>query len=157
MASNGETPYNRKEMLRAGYKLLSGSTCKGCGAAIEWWQSTHGSKLPFDLAAGELDQAVTHWKTCPKADEFSGSKRSAPQVSAPAPAAQRPPVEQYRNITGDLGHLFDKYNARAVVLIDDKGTHARWRKDLPGEELRSDMISAGNFIRTEIAKGDKTL
>jgi hypothetical protein len=39
-----------------------------------------------------------------------------------------------------------------VVLVDDFGTAAYWRGGIPAEDLRHDLISAGNFVRSEIAK-----
>lgn len=67
--------------------------CKGCGASIIWAVNENGKRVPLDakapiyvlLATASLDEErcvrdrspryVSHFSTCPKANEFSGSKR----------------------------------------------------------------------------------
>jgi hypothetical protein len=61
--------------------------CRSCGAAIEWAETTHGKRIPFD---GEIvsvrsqgnaitDRVIeyvntsvtpTHWQTCPDAKDW---------------------------------------------------------------------------------------
>lgn len=70
---------------------MSDSKCKGCGATIVWGETADGKKIPLDPSAPvyEIDPVhptkcertktamVSHFKTCPKADQFSGSRRPA--------------------------------------------------------------------------------
>jgi len=69
--------------------------CKGCGAEILWARNENGKKIPLDAKApvyvltiredmgiearcqrAEKGRAfVSHFSTCPKANEFSGSKK----------------------------------------------------------------------------------
>jgi hypothetical protein len=71
--------------------------CRGCGAPITWAVTKEGTKIPLDmrppvyeimslnpfdpaskLVAVRLDKhrfGVTHFSTCPKANEFSASKK----------------------------------------------------------------------------------
>ena len=45
--------------------------CKGCGAEI-WWKENPatGKRTPISVATDE-----SHFKDCPKANDFSGSKK----------------------------------------------------------------------------------
>lgn len=72
--------------------------CKGCGAEILWAKNENGKMMPLDAKApvyvltirndmgtearcqrAEKGRAfVSHFATCPKANEFSGSKRVDP-------------------------------------------------------------------------------
>ena len=66
--------------------------CRGCGKKIIWGETEDGKKIPLDprppvyevlrTASGEktpiirrTDCYVSHFATCPKASEFSGSKK----------------------------------------------------------------------------------
>lgn len=70
------------------------STCKGCGKEIVWGITSDGKKIPLDprppvysftplvgetlngLKVERMYNAhVSHFATCPKANDFSGSKR----------------------------------------------------------------------------------
>jgi hypothetical protein len=149
-------PKTQREMVRAGYKRISSSVCKRCGATIEWWQTVNGKKIPMDPAGTDYAPVETHWNTCPNAKEFKGGA-DAQSSAEPAPANMTPAPGSLEAIARDIEVLRRKYNARVIVLVDDFGTTARWRGGLPGEDLRHDLISAGNFVRAEIAKGDATL
>ena len=82
---------------------MNDSFCKGCGAPIVWATSSTGKSIPLDprakvysvvpergrLIAVEPLSAVigerfmvSHFTTCPKANQFSGSKK---QEQPPAP------------------------------------------------------------------------
>ena len=67
-------PTNLDEMRQQGYKFEGDGTCKGCGAAIEWWITPRGKKMPTDYGT-----ATPHWSTCPKAQDF---KSDAPVGSS---------------------------------------------------------------------------
>lgn len=64
------------------------SQCKGCGREIVWAKGPNGKLLPLEKAtAYELDGRnairidsfhgpfISHYLTCPKANEFSGKSR----------------------------------------------------------------------------------
>lgn len=67
------------------------SPCRGCGKPIVWADDGHGGKLPLDPrppvyavaydAAGNAQATrhvtamVTHFATCPKANDFSASRK----------------------------------------------------------------------------------
>lgn len=66
--------------------------CKGCGAEIIWGRLDSGKSVPLDAVApvygieiyeGEVCATrdrmahVSHFSTCPKANQFSGGKRTA--------------------------------------------------------------------------------
>lgn len=73
---------------------MAESTCTGCGKKITWIETDTGAKVPLDAsapvygktAAGlwmlfpvadrrDRGPAVSHFSTCPKASDFSGSKK----------------------------------------------------------------------------------
>ncbi|MGH9462035.1 MAG: hypothetical protein ACRD1X_12500 [Vicinamibacteria bacterium] len=65
-------------------------TCKGCGAAILWAEMAGGRRAPFDARAGTIlleDKSgtqgaryvrghVSHFSTCPMADQFRKTKET---------------------------------------------------------------------------------
>lgn len=61
-------------LKEAGYRFDNHAQCRGCKRDIEWWLTPTGKKMPFDLMP-ELDSpAITHFTTCPKADDFRRKK-----------------------------------------------------------------------------------
>lgn len=58
-------PRTVAEMTDAGYLYSNDSICRACGAAIEWWVTPRGKKLPVNLGT-----AKPHWATCPQAELF---------------------------------------------------------------------------------------
>jgi len=133
----------KHEMLRAGYKFLSNAKCKSCHAAIEWWLTTNKKKIPYDpLPANEDATTTPHWATCPKADEH----RTPKQPAAAAPKTQ----ELLEQLCRELRSRTD---AKLVVVILDNASAASWRNGIPGEDLRSDLITEANSIRTHINGG----
>jgi hypothetical protein len=142
-------PGTKQELLRAKYTQTSANAiCKGCQAPIEWWKTTSGKSIPMNPMADDYAVATAHWSTCPNAKDFKGTDAAAAvpekQNSLPASMAE------------DARRLRQKHNARVVVVIDDFGTAAYWRNGIPAEDLRHDLISAGNFVRNEIAKKEGT-
>lgn len=140
-------PKTRREMERAGYRRTGEGVCKDCGAAIEWWKTAKGKSVPFNPIANDHDLVARHWETCPNAKDFKGNAAPAP---TPAPA-RRPDKE------AELRSLRARHDARVVVMVDEDGTVAFWKLGIPAEDLRHDLISAANFVRSEISKGDPTL
>jgi hypothetical protein len=84
------------------------STCRGCGKEIVWAETSHGKKVPLDpkaLVFSVMDQGgkliavkpsggpagerfmVSHFATCPDAEDFSGRNSKGSQ-EAPAPRAE---------------------------------------------------------------------
>lgn len=127
-----EIPWNRHEMLSAKYKLLSKkpTPCRdGCGALVEWWETTHGRKLLFDAPDPAsrtplLDRATPHWETCTK-------KR-------PTPAAPRKlTVQQFA----------EQEQARLVLVLREDGFSYAAKNGEPADDLRHELITAANEIR----------
>ena len=81
--------------------MMNYAKCKGCGNTIVWAETSHGKNVPLDPKAvvysvrpenGKLIAVaitghtgpsgdtimVSHFNTCPKANDFSGSRRVAP-------------------------------------------------------------------------------
>ena len=54
----------------AGYRFDNHARCKGCGEEIEWWITPKEKKMPFNLMPADDSPAVTHFTTCPDAEEF---------------------------------------------------------------------------------------
>jgi len=140
-------PRTRQGLERARFSLLQRhATCKGCDAPIEWWKTPTGKKIPMTakLVNGPLDELVMHMEVCPNRGEFRGAA-SGPNARPPLKYTNEEAVRNMRDRTG----------ARVVVLVDDNGCTAAWRDGLPGEDLRHDLISAGNFVRAEVNKGEE--
>lgn len=58
-------PKTIDELVAAGYKHEGTADCRGCGAAIEWWRTPKGKKIPMDHGT-----AMPHFSTCPRAEDF---------------------------------------------------------------------------------------
>jgi hypothetical protein len=67
-------PQTREALKAAGYCFDNHARCRGCGAEIEWYFSPKGSKMPFDLMPEETSPAITHFATCPNAEDFRRAK-----------------------------------------------------------------------------------
>jgi len=61
-------PETTGELVKAGYKFDNQANCRGCGAAIEWWITPRGKKMPMDVDAD--GNAESHWANCPEAKNF---------------------------------------------------------------------------------------
>lgn len=58
-----------EELIEKGYKHSGTANCRGCGAAIEWWVTPKGKKIPMDHGT-----ANPHWASCPNAQDFRKPK-----------------------------------------------------------------------------------
>jgi len=152
MQANPTTPTirgqinSRYEMLRASYKFLNPSKCKACGQPIEWWLTTRGSKIPFNPIANYEVQTVAHRETC---------TRRGPATTAPSYTPVARSADQLAALQREVEALCGKYDLRAVLLLHNGGRVYNYRRGIPGEDLRSEIISAANEIRAAIAKGEK--
>jgi len=63
-------PQTRDALMAAGYRFDNHSVCKGCKAEVEWWLTPKGKKMPFDLMQSGDSKAVTHFSSCPDAEDF---------------------------------------------------------------------------------------
>lgn len=146
MAGKVET---KAEMIRAGYKFLNAGKCKSCHAAIEWWLTTNGKKIPFNpMPPSDSSTVKPHWATCPNADDHR-----APKQTKAAPAASK-------QTTGDLlqrlvCELRDKFDAKAVVVVLEDCSASSWRRGLNGEDVRQDLITEANRVRTSIVEAKR--
>jgi hypothetical protein len=140
-------PKDRHELLRARYVAPErASVCKGCNAPIEWWKTTNGKSMPFNPMPDDRSPAVTHFSTCPRSKEFKATSSSAPDA---------PPAGKY-DWNAEAKSLRSRAKARVVVIVDEDRTYVAYRDGIPGEDLRHDLIAAGNHIRETILKGDTT-
>ena len=61
-------PETTDELVKAGYRFDNGANSRGCGAAIEWWITPRGKKMPLDVDSdGNVE---SHWANCPEAKNF---------------------------------------------------------------------------------------
>jgi hypothetical protein len=42
-------PTNREDLVSMGYVFDNEAFCRGCGAAIEWWITPKGKKMPMSV------------------------------------------------------------------------------------------------------------
>lgn len=64
-------PDKRIDLIAFGYSKLNDSHCSGCGAAIEWWETPRGKKMPFRISYDTGSEVLTsHFSDCPKAAQF---------------------------------------------------------------------------------------
>ena len=68
-------PATQAEMFAKGYARANYSRCSGCKAAIEWWRTPKGIRIPMDPMAMPSSPAVSHFATCTKVEQF----RKGPQ------------------------------------------------------------------------------
>ena len=67
-------PKTFAELTQAKYKFDNHAKCRGCHKDIEWWITPTGKKMPFNLMPDIESPAVSHFATCPDAEEFRRSK-----------------------------------------------------------------------------------
>lgn len=67
-------PVGSINLQLAGYHFKDKGTCRGCGAAIEWWLTPRNASMPLDHVT-----LIPHWGTCPARDQFR--KPKAKQLS----------------------------------------------------------------------------
>jgi hypothetical protein len=75
-------PATCKAMMEAGYKRSTYSRCVACHTAMEWWLTPRGRPIPMDSMPSEDSPAVSHFATCPNADQF----RKQPAKAKPTPS-----------------------------------------------------------------------
>lgn len=63
-------PRTLSDLRSAGWKMSEGhdgtnyGVCRNCGDDLEWWESPHGKKLPFNIMRQANDPAIAHFNTC---------------------------------------------------------------------------------------------
>jgi hypothetical protein len=73
-------PASADELKANGYDYDNDSHCRACGAAIEWWITPNGKKMPMVVEATATihkasgDIRKPHWADCPNANEFRRAK-----------------------------------------------------------------------------------
>jgi hypothetical protein len=67
-------PKTFAELKAAGYRFDNHAACRGCKVQIEWWFTPKGGKMPFDLMPNDDSPAITHFSTCPHAEDFRRAK-----------------------------------------------------------------------------------
>jgi hypothetical protein len=70
-------PQTIEELKRAGYTFEGGpGRCRTCGEDIEWWKTKNGKMIPMNLGT-----AVSHFSTCPQADQHRSAPASQSKIS----------------------------------------------------------------------------
>jgi hypothetical protein len=74
-------PEKREDLVAMGYVFDNEGRCRGCGAAIEWWITPNGKKMPMSVKDVKDESKsfpqpvlrtirVPHWSDCPNAEDF---------------------------------------------------------------------------------------
>lgn len=63
-------PLDEEGMRTAGYRFLDRGECDACHKLIEWWRTPKGRQMPMNSMPTPESPAVSHWATCPAADQF---------------------------------------------------------------------------------------
>lgn len=73
----GWFPKNSTELLMRGYEFLNDGKCKqeGCSAAISWWETPTGKRIPINYMPTPDTPAVPHWTTCTNPARFRGGSK----------------------------------------------------------------------------------
>lgn len=70
-------PQTLNELEANNYRFNGHGRCKGCGAAIEWWYTPEGGRMPLDIMLEATTPVTSHFATCPNAAEFRKRKAGA--------------------------------------------------------------------------------
>jgi hypothetical protein len=54
----------------AGYTRMVYTRCSGCGAAMEFWRTPGGKRIPMNPMSSPEAEAVSHFATCTSAAKF---------------------------------------------------------------------------------------
>jgi hypothetical protein len=69
-------PATSAALKASGWEYDNDSECRGCGAAIEWWITPKGKKMPMSVKNESTihevkrDVRMPHWSDCPNAGDF---------------------------------------------------------------------------------------
>jgi hypothetical protein len=83
-------PKTLTEMEEQGYRRAEYSRCKGCYAAMEWWTTPMGGRIPMDPMGHPDSAAISHFATCSHHHMFR--KPPQPVRRVPKPDAQPQPM-----------------------------------------------------------------
>ena len=72
-------PRTLAELEAAGYTRNCYTRCRGCGEAIEFWNTPKGGRIPMETMPTPESRAEAHFATCPHAAEFRKQPRRAPE------------------------------------------------------------------------------
>ena len=67
-------PKTRAEMEERGFIRAAFTRCQGCGAPMEFWRTPSGKNQPMDVMPDPESKAISHFVTCPKAQQFRKAK-----------------------------------------------------------------------------------
>jgi hypothetical protein len=140
---------NKHSLSHGAGSFLNTSKCKGCGAAIDWWEMNNAkkSKVAFNHEPNSYTELTRHFETCPNADQFKGRGSTAPATVRPTPAPAATPT--LKTLEQELCRLLDRHRARSIALVQEDGIVVAWRPGLPPEDLRQELITAANQVRRE--------
>ena len=65
---------SREDLESAGYVFGGPAKCRGCGAAIFWFETPKEKRMPFSWLPASPSDLEPHWATCPQAKEFKKKK-----------------------------------------------------------------------------------
>jgi hypothetical protein len=69
-------PPTQQALIEAGYKYTAHKVCP-CGAEMELWLTPVGTTIPMNPMRSPEAQAISHFATCPKAQQFRRNKPHA--------------------------------------------------------------------------------
>lgn len=68
-------PATRAALEFAGYRRQSSTFCMGCNQAMEFWTTPQGKSIPMDVMTEAESPAISHFATCPLAQQFRRRKQ----------------------------------------------------------------------------------
>ena len=119
-------PATKAAMIEAGYKYLANKTCP-CGAGMELWLTPNDKAMPMNLMPAPDSPAISHWATCPKAQQFRRNKK-----------AMRSLFEILRLVVD--GVITTKEEAAA--LVDEEVKEAVAAQHITAEDARKNLLAS---------------
>jgi len=140
-------PIHRDAMRRARYEFIGIVRCATCNAEVEKWKTTHGRFILFNLPQNPVNQfesTVAHYSVCKpaKREPRTESRRSEVQTK-----------ERQGGRQSAVEELQACFNPQLVIMVFDDSVHFAYRRGLPPEDARNEIISAANAVRQHLQEG----
>ena len=76
-------PASAEQLKSAGWRPLCSRACKLCHNPLEFWRTQNGKPMPLESVIVDGTWLLaSHWATCPFADKFRKSGKSAVERTA---------------------------------------------------------------------------